>query len=161
ERFYPHHDSSGTLDLPHLRAALSRVGDSSNQQCGKGHLEAHAKAAGIGQNASKALMPVKAQLMDDEEEEAWFAGKTKRRLLMVPFGGPLASPHNAKGMDIDGEFFDENTDLYGPFKALRQTRERAVDWHHAYAPPHNRTGDPTGKMSGAIIAKAVMDEEPD
>lgn len=111
--------------------------------------------------SSKALMPVKAQLMDNEEEEAWFAGRTSRKLLMVPFGGPLASPYSVKGMDIDGEWFDEKTDLYGPFDALRKTRERLVDWHHAYAPPHARTGDPTGKMSATIIAKAVMDEEPD
>ena len=160
-RHYPHHDSSGKLDLPHLRNALSRLGQSDTTSCGAAHLRAHAKAEGIGQNVTKALLPIKAQLMDDDEEEAWFAGKTKRRLLMVPFGGPLPSPHNAKGMDVDGEFFDERSDLYGPFKALRETRERAVDWNHAYMPPHQRTGDPTGYMSGRIIAKAIMDEEPD
>lgn len=109
----------------------------------------------------KSLLPVKAQLMDNEEEDAWFAGRTSRKLLMVPFGGPLASPYSVKGMDLDGQFYDENSDLYGPFKALRQTRERLVDWNHAYAPPHHRTGDPTGRMSGAIIAKAIMDKEPE
>jgi HK97 family phage prohead protease len=51
QRYYPHHSAGGALDLPHLRAALSRIGDPSNQQCGKAHLEAHAKAAGIGQKA--------------------------------------------------------------------------------------------------------------
>lgn len=45
QRYYPHHSASGALDLPHLRAALSRIGDPDNQQCGKAHLEAHAKAA--------------------------------------------------------------------------------------------------------------------
>lgn len=47
-RHYPHHDAQGTLDLPHLRAALSRIGDPSNVQCGRRHLEAHAQAAGVG-----------------------------------------------------------------------------------------------------------------
>jgi HK97 family phage prohead protease len=47
-RHYPHHNAEGSLDLPHLRAALSRIGDSSNVQCGRGHLEAHARSAGLG-----------------------------------------------------------------------------------------------------------------
>jgi HK97 family phage prohead protease len=47
-RKYPHHSKSGAVDLPHLRAALSRVGDKSNDQCGKGHLLAHARKLGIG-----------------------------------------------------------------------------------------------------------------
>jgi hypothetical protein len=161
ERKYPHHSASGAIDLPHLRNALSRLAQDDTTSCGAAHLRAHAKAEGIGQYATKALMPIKAQLMDNEEEEAWFSGRTSRKLLMVPFGGPLPSAHSVKGMDIDGEFFDEKTDLYGPFKALRETRERLVDWNHSYAPPHNRTGDPTGRMSGAIIAKAIMDEDPD
>lgn len=49
ERKYPHHDKSGKVDLPHLRAALSRVGDKSNDQCGAAHLHAHAKSLGIGE----------------------------------------------------------------------------------------------------------------
>jgi cation transport regulator ChaB len=48
KRLYPHHHRDGSLDLVHLRAALSRIGDTSNDQCGKAHLEAHAEAAGIG-----------------------------------------------------------------------------------------------------------------
>ena len=48
-RHYPHHDAQGNLDLPHLRAALSRIGDPSNVQCGRAHLEAHASAAGLGE----------------------------------------------------------------------------------------------------------------
>ena len=47
-RHYPHHNADGALDLPHLRAALSRIGDPANAQCGKGHLAAHARAAGVG-----------------------------------------------------------------------------------------------------------------
>ena len=48
-RHYPHHNTAGALDLPHLRAALSRIADSGNVQCGRRHLEAHARAAGIGE----------------------------------------------------------------------------------------------------------------
>ena len=48
-RHYPHHNAQGALDLPHLRAALSRLGDMSNVQCGHRHLEAHARAAGVGE----------------------------------------------------------------------------------------------------------------
>lgn len=49
ERHYPHHNAGGGLDLPHLRAALSRLGDPGNVQCGRRHLEAHARAAGVGE----------------------------------------------------------------------------------------------------------------
>mgnify|MGYP001611060687 CR=1 FL=1 len=48
-RHYPHHAAQGALDLPHLRAALSRIGDPSNTQCGKSHLLRHARAEGIGE----------------------------------------------------------------------------------------------------------------
>ena len=51
-RHYPHHNAQGGLDLPHLRAALSRVGDSSNFQGGKAHLASHARSAGVGQAAA-------------------------------------------------------------------------------------------------------------
>jgi len=48
-RHYPHHNAQGGLDLPHLRAALSRLGDAGNVQCGRRHLEAHARAEGVGE----------------------------------------------------------------------------------------------------------------
>lgn len=149
DRFYPHHDASGALDLPHLRAALSRIGDPSNEQCGKAHLEAHAEAADIG--GGKALLPVKAQLMDDAEEAAWFAGRTSRRLLAIPFGGPIPSPTSARGVDLDGEFFDEATDIFGPHRVLRQERDRLVDFHHGKSKLMART----------VIGKATLDDEPD
>lgn len=50
-RHYPHHNASGGIDLPHLRNALARIGDSSNEQGGKAHLESHAKAEGVGEAA--------------------------------------------------------------------------------------------------------------
>ena len=52
-RHYPHHTASGAVDDGLLRSALSRIADPSNEQCGKAHLEAHAKAEGIGQDDGK------------------------------------------------------------------------------------------------------------
>jgi len=48
-RHYPHHDAGGQLDLPHLRNALARLNQPGNVQCGRAHLESHARAAGIGE----------------------------------------------------------------------------------------------------------------
>ena len=45
-RHYPHHDINGKIDLPHLRNALSRLGQSDTTSCGAAHLRAHAKAEG-------------------------------------------------------------------------------------------------------------------
>jgi hypothetical protein len=102
---------------------------------------------------TKALVPVKAQIMDTEELAAWFAGRTPRRLLAIPFGGPIPSPLSAKGVDLDNEWFDEATDIYGSVKGLRNTRERLVDWHHGK--------DPSGVMSRTVIGKSTLDDAPD
>lgn len=109
----------------------------------------------------KAVLPVKAQVMDADELEAWFAGKIPRRLLAIPFGGPIPSAKSAIGVDIDGDWFSERTDIFGPFPELRATRDRLVDFHHSYRPPTSRQGDPTGVMNGAILGKSVLDDEPD
>lgn len=66
-RHYPHHTSSGALNLKLLRNALARIADPGNTQCGKGHLEAHAKDAGIGDRKSLAEFLA----MSDEEFETW------------------------------------------------------------------------------------------
>ena len=99
----------------------------------------------------KALLPVKAQVFDPDEHEAWFAGKIPRRLLAVPYGGPIPSPKSPKGVDLDGEWFSERTDLIGSYKALRDTRERLLDWHHGV----------DGLMKRSVIGKSVLDPEPD
>jgi hypothetical protein len=101
-RKYPHHDASGKLDLPHLRAALSRVGDPDNEQCGKAHLQAHAKSAGVGE--SKALTEMKATLLDDDAF----------RLLALPFGGPIPFPGAPRGADLDRQWLSERTDFGAP-----------------------------------------------
>lgn len=50
-RHYPHHNAAGALDLPHLRAALSRVAQEETTSCGVRHLREHATAEGIGGRA--------------------------------------------------------------------------------------------------------------
>lgn len=94
---------------------------------------------------------MKAEPMEAPALDRWLQGLIPRRLLMVPFGGPL--PGGKAGLDLDGEAFDADTDLYGPFPFLRATRDRLVDWHH--------DGDPTGTMKGAILGRVVMDEQPE
>ena len=97
----------------------------------------------------KALVPVKAQVMDSEEMTAWYEGRTPRRLLVIPFGGPLQRQGAPRGADLDREWFSERTDLYGPYKALRQTRERLVDFMHGQSKTLRRE----------IIGKAELDDE--
>lgn len=65
------------------------------------------------------MQPLKATLLDDDGF----------RLLAIPFGGPIPSPHSPRGVDVDGEWFSERTDIRpGWLKA------RAVDWHHGRDP---------------------------
>lgn len=156
-RLYPHHHADGSLDLPHLRNALARIGDPTNDQCGKAHLEAHARAEGLG-DRGKALMPLKAK---DVDEDAFWDGRVPRRLLAIPFGGPIPSPKSKRGVDLDDEWFDEATDIYGPYPALRNNRERLVDFMHSYRPPSSRTGDDTGMMMGHLLGKSILDPDPE
>lgn len=106
----------------------------------------------------KALLPVKAQLMEGDEEAAWFAGKVPRRLLAIPFGGPIPSGKSALGVDLDGEWFDEKSDIFGPHRFLRTERERIVDWHHKAEP-----AAPSGKkvIGDRVIGKGILDVDPD
>lgn len=160
QRKYPHHHADGSLDLPHLRNALARIADPSNEQCGKGHLEAHARAEKMG-DRGKALLPVKAQPMDSDELDAWFEGQVPRRLLAIPFGGPIPSLKSPIGVDLDGEWFSQRTDIFGGIPELLNTRERLVDWNHAARPPGPKYGDPSGMMRGTILGKSILDPDPD
>ncbi len=100
---------------------------------------------------------LKAEPMDSGQLDRWLAGKMPRRILMLPFGGPL--PGGKAGLDIDGEYFDDTTDVYGPYPALRASRERVVDWHHDDI---GVPKDPKLKsMKGAIIGHLAFDEEPE
>lgn len=101
--------------------------------------------------ARKTLVEMKAEPMDSTALDRWLSGKTSRRILVVPFTGPL--PGGKAGLDLDGEYFDGDTDLYGRYPQLRATRERFVDWHHDQ--------DPTGVMKGAILGRVVLDADPE
>ena len=104
----------------------------------------------------KALGEMKAEPMDGSRLERWLSGKIPRRILVVPFGGSIPSK-DGKGRDLDGEYFDADTDLYGPFATLRNTRARLTDWHH------DDFGVPeyVAAMKGAIVGKIMLDEQPE
>jgi hypothetical protein len=76
-----------------------------------------------------------------------------RRILVAPFGGPLAK----SGLDLDGEFFDEATDFYGPYPELRASRDRLVDFNHAtfLDRPRHPAED---AVKGAIMGRVTLDE---
>jgi hypothetical protein len=109
----------------------------------------------------KSLVPVKAKALSPDEEKAWFAGSLPRRLLAIPFGGPIPSPKAPHGVDYDGEWFSERTDIYGGVKHLKDNRERLVDFSHSYLAPDKRYGDPTGMMTGHILGKSILDPDPE
>jgi Escherichia/Staphylococcus phage prohead protease len=49
-RHYPHHGADGSVDLAHLRNALSRVAQDDTTTCGVAHLRDHADEEGIGKS---------------------------------------------------------------------------------------------------------------
>lgn len=101
--------------------------------------------------AGKALGELKAEPMDTGKLDQWLSGKISRRILMLPYGGPIPSKASPLGVDIDGEWFDEQTDFFGGHKALIETRARLTDWHHDKPP----VGDP---MKGAILGTSYFDD---
>jgi hypothetical protein len=106
------------------------------------------------------MQEMKAEPLSTTQLDRWLAGRIPRRILVAPFGGPLAK---AKGLDLDGEYFDEQTDFYGPYPELRASRDRLVDFHHATF--LDRDNHPAvNAVKGAIMGRVVLDdhyEEPD
>ena len=83
------------------------------------------------------MQALKATLLDDDAF----------RLLAIPFGGPIPSPHSPRGVDLDGEWFSERTDIKAAEFPIRD-----VDWHHGKDQTFRRE----------VIGKAVdpeMDED--
>ena len=76
----------------------------------------------------KTLNLVKASVLDDDAF----------RLLALPFGGPIPYPGAPRGVDMDRQWFDTDTDFGKPPKRV------PVTWHHG--------GDP--KMGKAVLAEA-------
>lgn len=106
------------------------------------------------------MIELKAEPLTTSELDRWLSGKIPRRILVAPFGGPLAK---AKGLDLDGEYFDERTDFYGPYPELKASRDRLVDFHHSTF--LDRDATPAERaVKGAIMGRVVLDdhyEEPD
>lgn len=105
----------------------------------------------------KSLMPLTATA----PSKAFFDGAEPWRILALPFGGPIPSPKSPRGVDLDGQYFSENTDIYGHYAALKAAPDRLVDWHHSLKPEGGRGGDPMGVMNGVTLGKAVLDRTPD
>ncbi len=144
-------------DAAHVRNALARLSQTDipagAKDAAMAKIRKAAKKFGVDVN-TKALGEWKAEPMTEKQLNAWLSGEISRRIVVLPFYGPL--PGGKAGLDIDGEYFDETTDRYGPYPYLRSTRERLVDWHHddAGVPDH------LARMKGAILGKIDMDEEP-
>ena len=107
----------------------------------------------MNEPTGKATGELKAEPMNTSQLDRWLGGKIPRRILVLPFGGPIPKAGAPRGTDLDGEWFDETTDLVDGHKALMDSRERIVDWHHRQ--------DPTGLMKGAILGHVLMDNEPE
>lgn len=99
----------------------------------------------------RAISELKAEPLDSGQLDRWLAGRIPRRVLVIPFGGPIPSPKAPRGVDLDNEWFSERTDLFGDFPALKASRRRLVDWHHDQ--------DPAGRMKGAILGQIVLDAD--
>jgi hypothetical protein len=147
-RHFPIHDAA------HVRNALARAMQSPFGPKAMPAIRAAAKKFGI-EMGQKAVTEIKAEPLTTKALEAWLSGERSRRIMVVPFGGPL--PGGKAGLDLDGEYFDADTDLVGPFPALQRSRERLVDWHHDddEGVPHSV---PT--MKGTILGRIILDEGP-
>ncbi len=148
---FPIRGKDGKVDAAHVRNALARLATSEFEAKARPKVEAAAKELGIGEPAGKALGELKAEPFSVNQLDRWLAGKISRRILMLPYGGPIPSEKSSLGVDIDGEWFDDATDFFGGHKALIDTRARLTDWHHDTPP----VGDP---MKGAILGTSYFDD---
>lgn len=96
---------------------------------------------------------LKAEPMTISQLDRWLAGKIPRRILVAPFGGPLGKA----GFDLDGEYFDDRTDFYGPFPELKATRDRLVDFHHTTFLDRRQTPAEEA-VKGAIMGRVTLDD---
>lgn len=101
--------------------------------------------------AGKALGELKAEAMSSGQLDKWLSGRIPRRVLVLPYGGPIPRAGAPLGVDIDDEWFDERTDTIDGHAALKASRRRLVDFHHEQ--------DPTGVMKGAILGHVDIDDE--
>jgi hypothetical protein len=100
---------------------------------------------------------LKAADLTSREASAWLSGERPRRVLAVPFYGPIPGPDGI-GRDLEGEYFDGKSDLVGPFRGLRESRDRLVDWHH----DNRAVGDPrAAQIKGATLGRMTLDPKPE
>jgi hypothetical protein len=146
-RHFPIHDAA------HVRNALARLDQSPFGDKARAKVEAAAKWMGIGEPAGKAFTEMKAENLSETQLDRWLKGLRSRAVLVMPFGGTLPRKGAPLGADLDGEWFDAETDRFGPYPYLRETNRRIVDWHH--------DNDPTGVMKGAVLGHIELDEDPE
>ena len=147
-------------DEAHVRNALARLSSSPFEKQARPAVEAAAKKMGIGAPAGKADFDMKAELLTERKTKLWLDGEYGRRILVLPFSGPL--PGGKAGLDLDGEYFDEDTDRYGDFPALRASPWRLMDWHHDDAGvPSKVAGGPALSMKGLVVGEIELDDDPD
>jgi hypothetical protein len=88
----------------------------------------------------------KAEPLDRDELAGWLDGKRPRKLLAIPFGGPIPNPLYAKGMDLDREWFSEKTDIKPHWFDARP-----VCWHHG--DDIFMGNEPLGKATNPTLAE--------
>jgi hypothetical protein len=115
--------------VDHARRLLSDALSSGPR--GKGRSAVTAKA-------SSDFRDVPFRLLDDDAFQ----------ILAIPYGGPIDKVGAPKGVDLQGEWFDEHTDIKPDWFS-----ERPTLWHHGL--------DPTGRMKQTLIGKAMNLQEED
>lgn len=136
---FPIRDAKGKPDAAHVRNALARLSGSEFEAKARPKVEAAAKELGIGQEG-------KAEPLDRDELTGWLEGKRPRKLLAIPFGGPIPNPLYAKGMDLDREWFSERTDIKPHWFDARP-----VCWHHG--DDIFMGNEPLGKATNPTLAE--------
>jgi len=118
------------------------------------------EAMGQMEPPEKAFFDMKAEPLAKRRIAQWLDGEVGRRILVVPFTGPL--PGGKAGLDLDGEYFDEGTDLYGGHAALKASPWRLMDWHHDDAGvPDGAHGGPPISMKSVLIGEIELEDDPD
>ena len=134
----PWHIEMDNAGCPATRShAVVKDGTGEVEGCHATHEAAEAQLTALNIAEYGSMKAVKATILDDDAF----------RLLAIPFGGPIPSPHSPRGVDLDGEFFSERTEIRPAW-----LKARAVDWHHG--------ADST--LGREVIGKAVdpeMDED--
>lgn len=109
---------------------------------------------------AKADFDMKAELLTNRKLKLWLDGELGRRVLVVPFSGPL--PGGKAGLDLDGEYFDGDSDLYDDIPYLKASPWRVMDWHHDDdRVPSKVRGGPAISMKGIVVGEIELDDDPD